>query len=139
MWLPAWYIHHRTDLHIKTNPEKTHETQVDTHQCVLTPRRHAGVLSSVNIEEVNALDILGMRVSCDARWNDHIFRVAKEAFKYLGFFKRCRNYFTPSDLLTIYRTFIRTRLEYNSHVWVGASRSILKLIDRVQERAKVLY
>ena len=29
-------------------------------------------------------------------------------------------------------------MEYNSHVWAGASRSVLKLLDRVQERAKVL-
>ncbi|XP_065368895.1 uncharacterized protein LOC135961328 [Calliphora vicina] len=29
-------------------------------------------------------------------------------------------------------------MEYNSHVWFGASKSILELLDRVQERAKVL-
>lgn len=116
-----------------------------TQCCFLTHRRDAGagVLSSVsmgnvNIEEADALDVLGMRISCDARWNDHIFRVSKEAFKCLGFLKRCRKYFTPSDLLTIYRTFIRPRMEYNSHVWAGASKSILKLLDRVQERVKVL-
>ena len=28
-------------------------------------------------------------------------------------------------------------MEYNSHVWAGAARSVLKLIDCVQERAKV--
>ena len=39
----------------------------------------AGVLSSVsmdnvNIEEADALNVLTMKISCDARWNDHIFR-----------------------------------------------------------------
>ena len=29
-------------------------------------------------------------------------------------------------------------MQYNSHVWAGASKSILELLDRVQERAKVL-
>ena len=85
---------------------------------------------------INALDVLGMRISCDARWNNHIFRVAKEAFKCRS--NRCKKYFTPSDLLTIYRIFIRPRKEYNSNVWAGASRTILKLLNRVRERAKVL-
>ena len=46
-------------------------------------------MDNVNIEEADALDVLGMGFSCDARWNDHIFRVLKEAFKCLGFLKRC--------------------------------------------------
>ena len=79
-----------------------------------------------------------MRISCDAPWNDHIFRVSKEAFKCLGFLKWCRKYFTPSELLTICRTFIRPRMKYNSHVWTGTSNSILKLLDRVQELVKML-
>ena len=29
-------------------------------------------------------------------------------------------------------------MEYKSHIWAGASKSILKLFDRVQERGKVL-
>ena len=29
-------------------------------------------------------------------------------------------------------------MEYNSYLWAGASKSILKLLGRVQERAKVL-
>ena len=43
-----------------------------------------------------------------------------------------------TNLPTIYRTFVRPRMEYNSHVLAGASRSILKPLDRMQERAKVL-
>ena len=83
-------------------------------------------------------NVLGMRISCDVRWNDRIFRVAKEAFKCFGFLKRSRKYFTPSFLLAVYRGFIRPRMEYNSHIWASASRSILKLLDRVLERMKVL-
>ena len=64
--------------------------------------------------------------------------MAKEAFKCLDFLKWCRKLFTPSDLLTIYRTFIRPRMEYNSHVWAVASKSILKLLDRVHARLNVL-
>ena len=95
-------------------------------------------MDDVNIEEADALDILSMRISCNARWNDHIFRVSKEAFKPYGFLKRYRKYFTLSDLFTIYRIFIRPRMKCSSHVLAGASKSILKLFGRVQKRAKVL-
>ncbi|XP_065363465.1 uncharacterized protein LOC135956806 [Calliphora vicina] len=59
-------------------------------------------------------------------------------FKCFGFLRRCKKYFTSSDLLTIYTTYIQPEIEYNTHVWAGASKSILELLDRVQERAKVL-
>ena len=61
----------------------------------LTHRRDAGAgvpssvsIGNVNIKEEHSLDALGLRISCDARWNNHIFRVWKEAFKCLGFLKR---------------------------------------------------
>ena len=51
-----------------------------TQCCFLSHRLDAGagVLSSVsmgnvNIEEADALHVLGKRISCDARWNAQIF------------------------------------------------------------------
>ena len=64
---------------------------------------------NANIEKEDSLDVLGMRISCDSSWNDHIFRVSKEAFKYLGFLNRCR-------------TFIRPRMGRYFKVYFEASR-----------------
>ena len=44
-------------------------------------------------------------------------------------------YFSPSQLLTIYKSQIRPSLEYCSHVWGGAPKSSLNLLDRVQSKA----
>ena len=89
-------------------------------------------MGSVNIKEADALDVLGMRISCGVSFNDHIFRVSKEAFKCLSFLKLHRKYFTPSSppyyLQDLYPTSDRVQL----------SISILKLLDRVHERAKLL-
>ena len=90
------------------------------------------------IEQSDALDVLGMKIQCDVRWTKHVFNVSKEAFKCLGFLKRCKKYFTPSDLLSIYTTYIRPKMEYNSHIWAGAPKSSLELLDRVQRRAMVM-
>ena len=49
--------------------------------------------------------------------------------------KRRKKYFTPSDLRTIYVTYIRPKMEYNSHLWTGASKSALDFVDRILSRA----
>lgn len=115
-----------------------------TQCCLLSHKRAADPVESsltfdgADVEESAALGILGMKIQSDARWADHVFGVAKDASKCLGFLKRCKKYFTPSDLLIIYTTYIRPRMEYNSHIWAGAPKSSLELLDRIQKRAKVL-
>ena len=51
------------------------------------------------------------------------------------FLSRARGFFCPSQLLTIYKSQIRPSLEYCSHVWGGAPRSSLHLLDKVQFKA----
>ena len=55
--------------------------------------------------------------------------------KCLGFLNRCKKYFTPSDLALIYKVYIRPKLEYNAHIWSGAPKNTLHLLDRIQKRA----
>ena len=43
--------------------------------------------------------------------------------------------FSPSHLLSIYKSQIRPSLEYCSHVWGGAPKSTLCLLDKVQSKA----
>ena len=114
-------------------------------QCCMISHKHTEDLTlpsisigGVDIDETEALDILGMKIQCDVRWNKHIFNVSKEAFKCLGFLRRCKKYFTPSDLLNIYTTYIRPKMEYNSHIWAGAPKSILELLHRMQRRSSSL-
>lgn len=95
-------------------------------------------MGGVVIAESDALDVLGISVQRDLRWNNHVFDVAKEAGKCLGFLKRCKKYFTPADLRTIYTTYIRPKMEYNSHLWAGAPQTLLELLDRIQKRAIML-
>ena len=44
-------------------------------------------------------------------------------------------FFSSSHLLTIYKSQIRPSLEYCSHVWGGAPKSTLCLLDKVQSKA----
>ena len=74
-------------------------------------------------------------MSSSLSWTTHIHSTAKHASQKLGFLSRARGFFSPSQLLTIYKSQIRPSLEYSSHVWGGAPRSSLHLLDRVQSKA----
>ena len=78
---------------------------------------------------------LGLSVSSNLSWKTHIHSTAKHASQKLGFLSRARGFFSPSQLLTIYKSQIHPTLEYSSHVWGGAPRSSLHLLDKVQSKA----
>ena len=48
---------------------------------------------------------------------------------------RAHGHFSPSQQLTIYKSQIRPSLEYCSHVWGGAPKSSLHLLDRFRSKA----
>ena len=79
----------------------------------------------MEIASSETLDVLSTSIRSNLRWDDHVFNVSK----------RIKKYFTPSDLRTIYVTYIRPKIEYNSHLWAGASKSALDFVDRIQSRA----
>ena len=78
---------------------------------------------------------LGLSVSSNLSWKTHIHSIAKHASQKLGFLSRARGFFSPSQLLTIYKSQIPPSLEYCSHVWGGAPRTSLHLLDKVQSKA----
>ena len=77
---------------------------------------------------------LGLSTSSNLTWKPHINSIAKYASQKLGFLSRARDCFSPSQLLTIYKSQIRPSPEYCSHVWCGAAKASLHL-GRVQSKA----
>nr|CAH7733663.1 unnamed protein product [Callosobruchus chinensis] len=55
--------------------------------------------------------------------------------KKLGYLFRARKYFSPSNLLTLYKAQIRPSLEYCSHIWGAAAPTTLSILVAVQRRA----
>ena len=78
---------------------------------------------------------LGLSLSCNLTWKTHIHSLAKHASQKFGFLARARGFFSSSHLPSIYKSQIRPSLEYCSHVWGGALKSTLCLLDKVQSKA----
>ena len=87
------------------------------------------------IVKSDTVDVLGTSIRSELRWDDHVFNVSKEAAKCLDFRKRCKKCFSPSNLLTINVAYITPKIEYNSHLWAGASKSTLDFADGIQSQA----
>nr|CAH7734241.1 unnamed protein product [Callosobruchus chinensis] len=68
-------------------------------------------------------------------WHEHVSSIATAAGKKLGYLFRARKYFSPSNLLTLYKAQIRPSLEYCSHIWGAAAPTTLSILDTVQRRA----
>nr|CAH7743472.1 unnamed protein product [Callosobruchus chinensis] len=64
--------------------------------------------------------------------NQALTRTAGKKLRYLF---RVRKYFSPSNLLTLYKAQIRPSLEYCSHIWEAAAPTTLYVLDAVQRRA----
>ena len=117
---------------VKFIEEKTKE--------VVTSRKHHQDFPPVFMNS-HKLDIspsvtqLGLSISSNLTWKPHINSIAKHASQKLGFLSRACGYFSPSQLLTIYKSQIRPSLEYCSPVWGGTPKSSLYILDRVQSKA----
>ncbi len=66
-------------------------------------------------------------------WNFHISSLAKSASSRLGVLYRLQPFFSPHQLLTIYRGLFRSCIEYASHVWGGLTHTAL--LDSVESKA----
>ena len=103
------------DNRVKFNQEKT--TQV-----VISRKHHQDFppvfMNGHKLDISSSFTQLGLSVSSNLTWKPHINSIAKHAYQKLGFLSRAHGYFSPSQLLTIYKSQIRPSLEYCSHVWV---------------------
>nr|CAH7732333.1 unnamed protein product [Callosobruchus chinensis] len=68
-------------------------------------------------------------------WHEDISSIATAAGKKFGYLFRARKYFSPSNLLTLYKAQIKPILEYCSHIWGAAALITLPILDVVQRRA----
>ena len=62
-----------------------------------------------------------------------ITSLSKQAFKRLGVLRLLQNYFTPPQILALYRGVVRLCMEYASHILGGSTHKAL--LEKVESRA----
>ena len=77
---------------------------------------------------------LGITITSDLRWNDHVATVLKKVAPalHLSLTLAYRHKLPPAVIRKFYVAFIRPRLEYCNAVWCGTSARSLKSLEKAQ-------
>jgi hypothetical protein len=76
---------------------------------------HAAIRS--NIVETTLERDLGVMISADLKWRNHVIYCANKANKVLGMLLRTFEYRFPDLIKSLYTTFVRPHLEFAVSVW----------------------
>lgn len=113
-----------------------------TQACLFSAKRSpfslAPTFRGVDVPITDNLDLLGMKLTSNINFGDNIEIKARTAAKKLGVLNKVRRYFTPGQLLTLYKAQVRSCMEYCCHLWDGSAKYQLAALDSVDRRARKL-
>ena len=86
------------------------------------------------LEEETSFKMLGLTFSSKLDWGSYIDSIGKTASKKIGALIRFMKFLSPEVALYLYESTIRPCMEYCCHVWAGAPRCYVELLDKLQKR-----
>ena len=81
---------------------------------------------------------MGLKLTPNLKLDCYLEATKTDAPKMVGSLSRSRKFLTPPAILYLYKSQIRPRMEYCSHIWAGSSNQVLSGLDRIQERLRGL-
>lgn len=88
-----------------------------------------------NLSSVTQYKYLGLVITSDLRWSNHVAHIKNKAMKKLGYLRRTLAKSTSNIKLLAYKTFIRPLLEYATPVWGPYTQSNVSEIENIQRKA----
>ena len=122
------------------NPSKTKELRINFSKKM--NNFSSITMESTVIEAVTRAKILGITVSNDLKWNDHISKILKRTSQRLFMLSQCKRCgMHPSDIIIIYKTKVRPIIEYCCQAWFpGLPKYLKEDLERLQKRAlKIIH
>lgn len=89
----------------------------------------------VLIQEVDKEKDLGIIFQSNLKFNEHINVAANKANQIVGLIKRSFTYLDNSTFLTLYKSLIRSHVDYGNSVWFPVLKKDIKIIENTQRRA----
>ena len=87
------------------------------------------------LQETKSHSYLGVTLTSDLSWNDHINQTSSKANRTLGFVMRNLHQ-CPQDIkVSVYKTLVRPLVEYSSSVWEPYTKRLINKLESVQRRA----
>ena len=86
------------------------------------------------LEEKSSFKMLGFTLSSKLDWGSYIIYIAKTGSMKIGALVRSIKFLSPEVALYLYKSTIRSCMEYCCHVWAGAPSCYFELLDKLQKR-----
>ena len=86
------------------------------------------------LDEKTSFKMLGLTFSSKLDWGSYIVSIAKTTSKKIGALIRSMKFLSPEVALYLYKSTIRSCMEYCCHVWTVAPSCYLELLDKLQKR-----
>nr|CAH7758591.1 unnamed protein product [Callosobruchus chinensis] len=98
---------------VEFNASKTQYCTLSYKRC---PSEQSVLRNNQGLPRSHSFKFLGVNITENMIWHEHVSSIATAAGKKLAYLFRARKYFSPSNLLTLYKAQIRHSLEYRSHI-----------------------
>lgn len=96
-------------------------------------------MGNLDIEQVTSFKDLGITVSVPMSFESHIASIVAKANRVLGLMSKSFRSKTPEVLMPVYKSNIRSILEYGSIIWSPHTKALNFQIERVQKRFTRLF
>ena len=95
-------------------------------------------LGFVQLESVDSMKDLGVTFDNDMSFKGHIYDKINMAYKMLGIISRNFKQVDKRSFVLLYKSLVRSQLEYAQSVWSPFKGTLIKDLERVQKRATKL-
>jgi len=92
-------------------------------------------VSNTQLIEAPSLRLLGVQVSADLSWNEHVSNVTKKCNRLIGFLRTVVGKQSPTILLTLYRSLVLPVIDFCSPVWFVHRKNHIDSLELIQRRA----
>ena len=99
------------------------------------PLQHQYQLHGHTLETVSSVKYLGVTLTKDLTWNEHINTICSKANKTLGFLRRNLKIGSQRIKETAYKTYVRPLMEYAVTVWDPHTQKSVDRLEAIQRRA----
>lgn len=90
---------------------------------------------SKSLNHVSTIKDVGVVVSSDLKWNNHIYHILAKGYRMLSFWRRhTLKSFDEDTRKLLYLSFVRPHIGYASEVWAPQEIDNLTRIERLQRR-----
>ena len=93
------------------------------------------IFSGCTLPESTHFKLVGLTMTPNLTWTKHIDRIYRNSNRASALLDRATLVLDDKALNTIYKSHIRSRLEYCSPIWMGSSKVALAKLEKVQSRA----